>query len=45
MQLIWNSSEGLSIAEIWEEIRASREVSRTTVLNLVDRLESSTFVT
>jgi BlaI family transcriptional regulator, penicillinase repressor len=39
MQLIWNSAEGLTIAEIWDAIRAVREVSRTTVLNLVDRLE------
>jgi predicted transcriptional regulator len=39
MQLVWNSDAGLSIGEIWDEIRAGREVSRTTVLNLVDRLE------
>lgn len=39
MQLIWKSSEGLTIGEIWEAIRAGRDVSRTTVLNLVDRLE------
>ena len=39
MQLIWNSTEGLTIGEIWDAIRAGREVSRTTVLNLVDRLE------
>jgi len=39
MQLIWNSTRGLTIGEIWEAIRSSRDVSRTTVLNLVDRLE------
>ncbi len=39
MQLIWNSTQGLTIGEIWEAIRAGRAVSRTTVLNLVDRLE------
>jgi predicted transcriptional regulator len=38
MQLIWSSTEGLTIAEIWEAIRSGRDVSRTTVLNLVDRL-------
>ena len=39
MQLIWSSAEGLTIGEIWESIRSGRDVSRTTVLNLVDRLE------
>ena len=39
MHLIWNSTEGLTVGEIWDTIRAGREVSRTTVLNLVDRLE------
>ncbi len=27
------------IGEVWNAIRAARDVSRTTVLNLVDRLE------
>jgi predicted transcriptional regulator len=39
MQLIWNSPQGLTIGEIWDAIRMGRDVSRTTVLNLVDRLE------
>ena len=39
MHLIWNSAQGLTIGEIWEAIRSGRDVSRTTVLNLVDRLE------
>ncbi|MDB5391585.1 MAG: transcriptional repressor, CopY family [Planctomycetaceae bacterium] len=39
MQLIWDSPQGLTIGEIWDAIRAGRDVSRTTVLNLVDRLE------
>lgn len=39
MQLVWSSNEGLTIGEIWDAIRAGRDVSRTTVLNLVDRLE------
>jgi predicted transcriptional regulator len=39
MQLIWNSTQGLTIGEIWDAIRSGRDVSRTTALNLVDRLE------
>ena len=45
MQLIWDSSEGLTIGEIWEVIRSNRDVSRTTVLNLVDRLEKRAWLT
>ncbi len=44
MQLIWNSTQGLTIGEIWDEIRAGRDVSRTTVLNLVDRLEKRSWL-
>ena len=39
MQLIWNSAQGMKIGEIWDAIRADRDVNRNTVLNLVDRLE------
>lgn len=39
MQLLWDATQGLTVAEIWEQICKEREVSRTTVLNLVDRLE------
>lgn len=39
MQLVWAAERGLTIGEIWESMRAAREVSRTTTLNLVDRLE------
>lgn len=39
MQLIWNAEQGRTIGEIWDAIRSGRDVSRTTVLNLVDRLE------
>ncbi len=39
LQLLWAAEAGLTVAEIWEAIRAERDVSRTTVLNLVDRLE------
>lgn len=39
LSLTWDSTAGLTIGEIWDAIRARRGVSRTTVLNLVDRLE------
>lgn len=39
LQLLWDAEAGLSAAEIWEAIRESRDVSRTTISNLVDRLE------
>lgn len=39
MQRIWDSEQGLTIGEIWDAIHAERDVSRTTILNLVDRLE------
>lgn len=39
MQLIWNAPEGLTVGELWDAIRPNRDVSRNTVLNLVDRLE------
>ena len=31
--------EGATVAEIWQAISSSRAIARTTVLNLVDRLE------
>lgn len=40
MQVIWNAAGGATVAEIWEVIAANREVGRTTVLNLVNRLEA-----
>jgi predicted transcriptional regulator len=39
MQVIWNSPEGATVAEIWDTVSAGREVARTTVLNLVSRLD------
>lgn len=39
MQLIWNAPEGLTVGELWDAIRPNRDVSRNTILNLVDRLE------
>ena len=39
MELVWEAEAGLTVTEVWELIRQKRKVSRTTVLNLVDRLE------
>lgn len=40
MRLVWEAgAAGLTGSEIWQAIAAGRDVTRTTVLNLVDRLE------
>ena len=39
MEIVWVSEDGATVAEIWEQVSASREVGRTTILNLVGRLE------
>jgi BlaI family penicillinase repressor len=40
MEAVWDGDpSGSTVAEIWRAIRAGRSVGRTTVLNLVDRLE------
>lgn len=40
LEAIWNAPHGqATIAEIWSTIGGSRGISRTTVLNQVDRLE------
>ena len=39
LQLLWQAGSGLSVAEIWTKVCERREVSRTTILNLMDRLE------
>ena len=39
LEAAWGVADGASVAEIWEAIAASRDVGRTTILNLVDRLE------
>jgi predicted transcriptional regulator len=40
MSLIWDAGDaGLGVTDIWQAIADRREVTRTTVLNLVDRLE------
>jgi predicted transcriptional regulator len=38
MEIIWRAGDA-TVSEIWETIAARRDVMRTTVLNLVDRLE------
>ncbi len=45
MEYIWKTGRcGASVGMIWKEISKTRSVSRTTVLNLVDRLEKRDFV-
>ena len=40
MEVVWHHGRrGATVAEIWKEISHTRDVARTTVLNLVDRLE------
>ena len=40
MEAVWTrGEEGASVGEIWQAVRTDRSVGRTTVLNLVDRLE------
>jgi len=46
LQVIWGADdEGSTVAEIWREISKSRDVGRTTILNLVDRLEKRGWLT
>lgn len=40
MEAVWSSAPaGATVAEIWQIISQRRSVARTTILNLVDRLE------
>jgi predicted transcriptional regulator len=40
MAVVWkNADQGAAVTEIWQAISAERQVGRTTILNLVDRLE------
>jgi predicted transcriptional regulator len=40
LDVVWQAGDdGTTVAEIWHEISKSRRVARTTILNLVDRLE------
>jgi len=40
METVWNGPQvGMSVAEIWQSVCQNRDISRTTILNQVDRLE------
>ena len=40
MEIIWRGGKtGATVAEIWQALSAHREVARTTVLTMVNRLE------
>ncbi len=40
MEVVWNQGRrGATVAEIWQTISESRDLARTTTLNLVDRLQ------
>jgi len=39
LEAAWAKPEGATVTEIWEAISAKRDVGRTTIINLVDRLE------
>lgn len=40
LETIWNrGARGATVSEIWRQIASERPVQRTTILNLVDRLE------
>ncbi|NQV33752.1 MAG: BlaI/MecI/CopY family transcriptional regulator [Phycisphaeraceae bacterium] len=45
LQVIWDGDdEGSTVGEIWRAISKLRSVGRTTVLNLVDRLEKRSWL-
>ncbi len=40
MQIVWDAGRaGMSASEIWKEVSQSRDVARTTILKLLERLE------
>jgi BlaI family transcriptional regulator, penicillinase repressor len=39
MEVVWRTESGATVAEIWDAVAQRRDVGRTTILNLVDRLE------
>jgi BlaI family penicillinase repressor len=45
LQKVWDSPDGLEVSKIWDAVKVGRNVSRTTVLNLVDRLEKRGWLT
>lgn len=39
MELVWDAGDvGLGVTDVWDAIAGQRKVTRTTVLNLMDRL-------
>ncbi len=46
LRAIWAiGGDGATVAEIWREVSNTRSVARTTILNLVDRLERRRWLT
>lgn len=46
MEAVWDrGGQGATVAEIWQAIAPGRPVGRTTILNLVDRLEKRGWLT
>jgi predicted transcriptional regulator len=40
MSIVWSSKRrGISSGKVWQAIKQNREVARTTIINLIDRLE------
>jgi predicted transcriptional regulator len=40
MQIVWDCGRtGATVADVWEAVARQRPVARTTILNLLDRLE------
>lgn len=40
LEVVWEAADqGATVAEIWQAVSTRRSVGRTTILNLVDRLE------
>ncbi len=45
LDIVWDAGdEGATVAEIWQSVSTRRSVGRTTVLNLVDRLEKRSWL-
>jgi predicted transcriptional regulator len=46
MEIVWDhAKDGATVAAVWQGVSARRQVARTTVLNLVDRLEKRGWLT
>jgi predicted transcriptional regulator len=40
MEVVWDAGRtGASVADVWQAVSSRRSLARTTILNLVDRLE------